>query len=596
MQLDAFAAAKLSLCDATKLRHPDPTDSLSLTTDASLVAVGAVISSSDGAPVAFFSKKLTPAEVKYSAFDRELLALFLSVKHFRHMLEGRPFTIWTDHKPLCGAFSSSAEKSPRQTRHLSYISEFTTDVRHVAGSANVVADALSRPPSVSAVSSWPELPVTPGALMDAQRRFPEEMNSYFNIQSSSLRLENCCLPGNVTLLCDTSQAPSPPRPIVPASLTRQVIAAAHGLAHAGGNALLRDLRRRFVWQRMASEVKQFARSCLSCQRSKTTRHTKAPLTPLEMPDRRFVALHLDLVGPLPESEGHSYLMTVIDRYSRWLEAIPLANITARSCAKALVRHWISRFGCPESIVTDRGRQFTGELWDELSRSLGISRRQTTSYHPQCNGMIERQHRTLKDRLVSRICSSGDSGWMDHLPFVLLGLRSSIRADSGCSPSDLLYGSPLRLPGDLVDAPPSSCAPPVSDFAVHLRQSMKNSSPMPVVYHGHVPSRVDPRLLEASHVFVRVDAVKKPLVPPYEGPFLVLDRSPKTFIILKREKPLTVSIDRLKPAVFLPEASESPAVRSADPLPPPSPPGPRPRPAPLSTSSGRLSRPPDRYQA
>ena len=102
VQSDAFGAAKDALCGAVKLSHPDPADSLSLTTDASLVAVGAVLSNSLGAPLAFFSKKLTPAEVKYSAFDRELLAVFLAVKHFRHMLEGRPFTVWTDHKHCVG--------------------------------------------------------------------------------------------------------------------------------------------------------------------------------------------------------------------------------------------------------------------------------------------------------------------------------------------------------------------------------------------------------------------------------------------------------------------------------------------------------------
>ena len=115
---DAFKAAKLALFDAVRLVHPDPdvNATLSLTTDASLVAVGAVLSQggADGPPIAFFSKKLSPAEIKYSAFDRELLGVFLAIKHFRHLLEGRPFTIWTDHKPLCGALSSSAEKSPRQ--------------------------------------------------------------------------------------------------------------------------------------------------------------------------------------------------------------------------------------------------------------------------------------------------------------------------------------------------------------------------------------------------------------------------------------------------------------------------------------------------
>ena len=105
----------------------------------------------DHRPLGFYSKKLSDAEKKYSAFDKELLALYLSIRHYRHYLEGRPFTVWTDHKPLCGALKSSTDRSPRQTRHLSFVAEFTTDIRHITGDSNVVADCLSCP-SVSAVS------------------------------------------------------------------------------------------------------------------------------------------------------------------------------------------------------------------------------------------------------------------------------------------------------------------------------------------------------------------------------------------------------------------------------------------------------------
>ena len=337
---------------------------MSLTTDASLTAVGAVLSGSDGAPLAFFSKKLSPAEVKYSAFDRELLAVYQAIKHFRHMLEGRPFSVWTDHKPLCGALNSAADKSPRQTRHLSFVSEFTTDLRHVSGSANVVADTLSRPPSVSSLSRSEDFDAQSLAL--AQSEAVAEMEDYVNNKRSGLRLEWCSLPGGWRLLCDTSQAPMPPRPVVPSSVVPRLLETLHGLSHPGGNAFLRDLQRRFVWTRMSAQVKSFSRSCLPCQRAKITRHVRAPLAPLPMPDRRFSALHLDLVGPLPESEGFSYLLTVIDRFSRWLEAIPLSDISAKSCARALLRHWVSRFGVPDTIVTDQGRQFTSELWADLT--------------------------------------------------------------------------------------------------------------------------------------------------------------------------------------------------------------------------------------
>ena len=617
--VEAFAAAKRALCGAVKLVHPDPTASLSLTTDASNVAVGAVLSHGgpDGEPIAFFSKKMSPAEIKYSAFDRELLGVYLAIRHFRHMLEGRIFTIWTDHKPLCGAISSSADKSPRQTRHLSFISEFSTDIRHVAGSSNVVADVLSRPPdarlagapSVSAVSAPDDGLLSLADLAAAQDSSSAEMASYLDSPaSSSLRPAWFPLPGSTgsRILHDTSV--SPPRLVLPAAVVPGVLHRFHQLAHGGGNATLRDIRRRFVWRGMAAQVKAFCRACVPCQRSKVYRHVRAPLSPIPLPDHRFLALHLDLVGPLPPSEGFTYLLTVVDRYSRWVEAIPLQSISAQSCATALLRHWIARFGVPASIVTDRGRQFTSGLWGDVCRLLGISRSMTTSYHPQSNGMVERFHRTLKDRLISRATATGVNSWMDHLPFVLLGLRTSVREDSHCAPADLLYGSHLRLPGDLLE--PSAPPPSPSDFAANLRSVLRAAAPMPVRYHGPTPSRLDPSLAAAPAVFLRVDAVKRPLVPPYDGPFRVLRRGDKTYDIEKNGKLVTVSIDRLKPVTASPDPGSarplSPVIDSGLPCPAAAagvaPKGPSPLPAAsaapvagITTRSGRSSKPVDRLQ-
>ncbi|BHF75335.1 hypothetical protein SprV_0501843100 [Sparganum proliferum] len=147
--LTAFERIKTSLADATLLTHPAPEAPLSLMVDASTVAVGAVLQqhiNNSTRPLAFFSKKLSPAETRYSTFGRELLAIYLAVKHFRHFLEGRDFTIFTDHKPLTFAIRSHSDKyNPREISHLDYISQFTTDIRHIDGPKNAVADMLSRP-------------------------------------------------------------------------------------------------------------------------------------------------------------------------------------------------------------------------------------------------------------------------------------------------------------------------------------------------------------------------------------------------------------------------------------------------------------------
>jgi cleavage and polyadenylation specificity factor subunit 1 len=150
-----------------------------------------------GNPLAFFSKKLSPAQQKYSAYDRELLGIYEAVKHFRHMLEVRHFTIFTDHKPITYAFQQNRDKcSPRQFNHLDFITQFTTDIRHISGQDNVVADALSRIESVTAPPSYETL----AASQDAD----DELRSFLE-STTALRLEKLPIPGTtVSIYCDTS--------------------------------------------------------------------------------------------------------------------------------------------------------------------------------------------------------------------------------------------------------------------------------------------------------------------------------------------------------------------------------------------------------
>jgi hypothetical protein len=146
----AFSAARRALSSSAVLEHPVDGAELSLVTDASSSHVGAVIqqkpSGQGWRPLGFFSPQLDKAQVNYSAFDRELFAVVAAIKHFRFMLEGRCFTVFTDHRPLVGALSRHSDPwSGCQQRHLSFIAEFSPTIRHIAGQSNVVADTLSRP-------------------------------------------------------------------------------------------------------------------------------------------------------------------------------------------------------------------------------------------------------------------------------------------------------------------------------------------------------------------------------------------------------------------------------------------------------------------
>ena len=139
-------------------------------------------------------------------------------------------------------------------------------------------------------------------------------------------------------------------------------------------------------------------------------------------------VHMDLVGPLPvSSDSFSYILTMIDRTTRWLEAVPLKEMTASMCSAAFMSSWVARFGVPATLTSDRGKQFSSATWQQLCSRLGIQHIMTTSYHPQANGMVERVHRQLKDALRAR---EAGADWPDHLPWVLLGLRAAPKETTG----------------------------------------------------------------------------------------------------------------------------------------------------------------------
>ena len=299
---------------------------------------------------------------------------------------------------------------------------------------------------------------------------------------------------------------------------------------------------KYVWPRMAADITKWTQTCISCQRAKITRHVRAPLDNFHDPSKRFQHIHVDVVGPLPPSQGFTHLLTVIDRFTRWPEVIPIRDTSAITLARALLFNWIARFGTPLVITSDRGTQFTSALWSQLSALLGTDLRHTTSYHPQANGMVERFHRDLKAALRARL--RGPT-WTDDLPWVLLGLRTSPKEDIHASCAELVYGQVLTVPGDFIA--PSSDAKTTNEFLQNLRHDVSILRPTPASRHCRLRAYVPTSLQEAEYVFVRHDAHRKPLQCVYDGPYHVLEKHQKTFVLDIGGKRDTVSIDRLKRA-------------------------------------------------
>ena len=529
----AFQKSKSALSHATTLTFPNPKAQLQLSTDASESAIGAVIEqviNGKTQPLAFFSKKLNAAQIKYSTFDRELLAIYEAVRYFQHYLEGSEFTIKTDHQPIVHAFSRISDTpSNRQRRHLSYISEFNCKLMYVPGTKNPVADALSRNTIHSVI-----LGIDYKELAEKQTSDPE-IKALRNA-TTSLIFEDLKIPNsNITITCDISTGK--PRPIVPTDQRKEVFNLIHGLSHPSIRSTSKLIKEKFMWLGISKDITKWTKTCQKCQMSKITKHTTPHIGSLPQPKRRFADIHVDIVGPLPYSNGYRYLFTAIDRSTRWPEAYPIPDATSESCARSVIQ-WISRYGVPENITSDRGTPFTSQLWSSLTKLIGTKPHTTTAYHPQANGLIERFHRSLKASLMA---SCDSDKWFYQLPWVLLGLRTTPKEDTPQSPAERVYGEALTVPGEFFPATQDN-----EDLQI-LRNKVGNFAPFIPTHTDRRKTYVPNTLKDSTHAFIRVDSHRSPLTKPYVGPYQILQRRPHAYKMEVKGTPDWISIERLKPA-------------------------------------------------
>lgn len=553
---EAFIKAKNSFVNFTLLNYPNYSCKMYLTCDASDIALGSVLEQvndrGEREPLGFFSAKFTDSQRHWSTFDKELYAIYASIEHFSPMVEGVELTLVTDHKPLLYVFSTKKRNLlERRSRWIEFISQYTTIIMHISGLSNIVADTLSRPEQVLGVSEITN-PVLFQTLEKEQQLDTEIQNLKKNgFKNQKFQEVNFGSKKNKTIIfCNFYRNNN--CPVVPQKLRYNVFLQLHSISHPGIKSTLRQLRSRFYWPGMTKDIKRWSKACHQCQITKVTRHTKSELENFPKASR-FEHIHLDVVVLGPDGE-YKYLLTMIDRTTKWIEAIPLKDITAESIAINFFNAWVCRFGSPLKVTTDRGRQFTSELFNELCKLIGSHHMETTAYNPKANGMVERVHRRLKAALKSH-----GRNWLKYLNPVLMGLRASPSEDNSVTCAELVYGNSIKLPGEFY-----SSSPDVADktqFVKDLRGVLKNLQPMPRKNSGKV--FIHPALQDCGKVYIRIDRVRQPLEPPYEGPYMVKKRFKKFFIIeFPDGKEDSVCIDRLKPAFELSEG-ESGSVQDSN---------------------------------
>ena len=350
----------------------------------------------------------------------------MAIHHFYYLLEGRPFVAFTDHKPLTFAFAKTTDLwSSRQQCHLEYIPEFTTDVRYIEGKQNKVKDALLRTILNSLNATLP--PINYLEKIAKAQSQDMEVKAYRRA-ITGLKLQDIA-PGtsNITLLCGKSTGKA--HHIIPHARCRRIFDLNHDLSHLSICTTRHIMLDCFVWHGISKQITFWAKTCIACQSSKIQQHIRSPLADFKVPARRFDHINVDIVGPLPTSQGFTYLFTMVDRTTKWPVAVPMTDATTSACARALITNWISRFGLLMDITSDHGPQLTSELWPAVAQLLGTHIHCTTAYHPQANGLVERFHRHLKLSLNARLKGPN---WVYELPWVLFGIRTAPKEDFCCS--------------------------------------------------------------------------------------------------------------------------------------------------------------------
>lgn len=506
-QEHAFQYLKSRLMSQPILQYPDYSKEFILTTDASNDGLGAVLSQGTvgvDLPIAYASRKLNKAEMHYTTSEKELLAIVWATKYFRPYLYGRRFTIVTDHQPLTWVMSVK-DPGSRLLRWRIHLSEYDYNIVYKKGSLNTNADALSRIGSI--------------------------------IQESSARVE------------------------IDEERKKQILYEFHDAptgGHRGMNKTYRAIKAKYTWPKMREEIEDYVKRCRSCQVNKLLKpRRKAPMEITSTAERPFEKCYLDIVGPLTESErGNKYILTCQDDLSRYVIAAPIPQQDAETVAREFVAHVVLKHGTPSTVQTDQGSNFLSEVFKNTCKLLRIKKIQSTAFHPESQGSLERSHRVLAEYLRHYI-KDDQRNWDEWVHFAVYTYNTTEHSATGYSPFELLFGHPSILPSALKEDPSPQYT--YDDYACELRGRLQTAHRLAkdslMASKGRSKDHYDKNAEEkdftvGDKVLLFDETVRrgrsKKLSAQWIGPYEIVGMDRVNATIKKGRRLIKVHVNRLKP--------------------------------------------------
>ena len=227
--------------------------------------------------------------------------------------------------------------------------------------------------------------------------------------------------------------------VIPKAWRYMILVETHDkMGHQGNNWTYSLIKRQYYWKGMAKNVKDYIQRCPACRQEKACVQLY-PMHMMEIPDRPFNKIAMDLVRDFTESnKGNKHILTIIDLLTGWPEAILIPNKCADTITKAFIRHYLPRHMCPRFILSDNGTEFKNQIFDKMTKDLGIERIFSAPYHPQSNGKLETFHKFLKPTL-KKMCAEDRDNWDNYVEQVLGTYRGVPNLMTGESPFFLVYG-------------------------------------------------------------------------------------------------------------------------------------------------------------
>jgi transposase InsO family protein len=575
-----FEEAKKAISTFISLQIPDPARPFTVQTDASSSTVAAILQQQDPdgqlVPIAFESRKLSPAERNYPTQELELLAIINALRVWRHHLCGRKFTVVSDHFSL-RYWQTQGQVSRRIARWIGFLADYDFEIHYQKG-CTLAADVFTR--LAEDASTEPTVDrLQPASIelnsIELNSIYKEDWPTFINEHRNgtlpadfptSLKQQ---LTQNLNRLkWDEGLLYFSPHegiwiPYLPFSKRADFVFQLHNrVGHLPAASMTPLILDRVWWPNAAHDVKQWLKGCQQCQILAHDNHGEcAPQRPLSLPDGVFDRWSLDFVGPLPTStSGNKFLLVAIEHVTRWPVAAAFPDATAVTTARFLFNNITMQFGCPREILSDRGSNFMSDTLQDYLHELNIRHLKTSAYHPRTNGMVEKLNGHIQRQLMA-LCGSATHKWDHFVSQALFNLRVRQHQITGFSPFKLMFGVEARLPvcGETPYVLDMRNPSDLVEIRAQLRRDMENNrnlaqsntqqARMRDSTRFNASATLDPLEID-DWVLLRAQSRKK-LQPVWIGPYKVVQVAPYDTYRLKSPEgylvPALVHRNRLKRA-------------------------------------------------